>query len=319
MTQDRVRVNLEEHRAQSKQLANQLEDQNPWCHMNSRKYRKFLSCLKKVNTLWTKDSKETELLKAYSDLQKACEDYLADKAEFRATDLGSNRYAIVQKILEMQKREQQALRVKFTHDSGSIQRCLSASRDLNLSEDSITRSLGAKTSSRSEINTGILHGVFTEDKKHASSLEELLHQRLEEDKTLAAGLKGALLRRIEHCEWIEQMRQFKTKEEFTQFFQSHGFCTDETKEPWEQMAEQILSTKEQGTPFYQVVGNAIKDHAEILPKDMEPLQAALKNNRFVGRLMGNAESSENTLRALQEEEKLKDKYFQAMNLFVEAC
>ncbi len=238
----------------------------------------------------------------------------------------------------MEKREQQALRVLLIEGPGSIQSCLSSSRDLKLSDTSIVGTLGAATSSRSEIKTGTLHGVFTEDKAYAGSTEELLRQRIEATETLNDGSKKALLTVIEYSGWVEQMEEFKTKEEFSQFFENHGFYGDAAeKELWEKVAEDIWSARNQGRPILNAGNLALRNSKEKLDQlypenkadQINPngntvnkrklFQVALNRSNFVRDIFGGTATRDEAIKTLREKEKLSKKECQAINEFIEEC
>ena len=179
----RTQINFEELRKDMAEAQKKLEEGDPAFHINSRRYKDFISALRKANQLW--DQMETpqnrqQMLKAYDELNRAGEAYLRERSGSHATKLGAFRAEQIRGVMGLQKRERQQSSAAWGQSLGQRwENVLKAARRLQLQAgDEPLAAVGAATSLRLKVGpeNGLKgrEGFFTADKRKVSSIEGII-------------------------------------------------------------------------------------------------------------------------------------------------
>ena len=161
----RTQINFEELRKDMAEAQKKLEEGDPAFHINSRRYKDFISALRKVNQLW--DQMETpqnrqQMLKAYDELNRAGEAYLRERSGSHATKLGAFRAEQIRGVMGLQKRERQILAIdQGAEPRTTLGKRVESARRLQLQAgDEPLAAVGAATSLRLKVGpeTGLKGG-----------------------------------------------------------------------------------------------------------------------------------------------------------------
>ena len=245
----RTQINFEELRKDMAEAQKKLEEGDPAFHINSRRYKDFISALRKVNQLW--DQMETpqnrqQMLKTYDELNRAGEAYLRERSGSHATKLGAFRAEQIRGVMGLQKRERQILAIdQGAEPRTTLGKRVESARRLQLQAgDEPLAAVGAATSLRLKVGpeNGLKgrEGFFTADKRKVSSIEGIiLPVKGGKIPGLSQSAREKLERRIGGMELFERLMANQTGEEFLAFFQANDMVLENDKEQWEQLAHQL--------------------------------------------------------------------------------